>query len=117
MSRGGARSVERLLGVPLPASVREVCFERHQPSGDLSVYVAWARLTMPRADAEELVRQLVMSPRGASPDTDFHLVSGWNVFSEARPDWFSIRAPGEHAAARALAATDRWWPTTLTVRC
>jgi len=94
------RSVEKLLGTPLPQSTRAVFYERHQPSGDLSMYTAWARVEMPKEDAPMLVSRLDMSHGGASAETDFLLSSGWNVFPEARPAWFAIREPSDRAVAR-----------------
>lgn len=93
-SRGGLfafldrRTVEALLGAPLPKSASDVRYLRWQPSGDLAYHEALVRFDASLEDYRAFVQTRGLTPFSVS-GPNVHLPIDWSPPTEIdAPDWW-----------------------------
>lgn len=107
-SRGGLftfldrRTVEGLLGVPLPKTAGDIRYLRWQASGDLAYHEALIRFDSSKEDYLAFVQARGLTPFAVS-GPNVHLPTDWRPPPEIRkPDWWepSPETPADAASGK-----------------
>ena len=78
------KQVEHLLGVALPASVKDIHFKKWCPKSDLSYYEAYLRVESSFEDYLDYTAQLGLKAQNESA----HLPTGWSSPAEITLPWW-----------------------------
>ena len=96
------RTVERLLGAPLPKTARDVRYLRWQPRGDLAYHEALIRFDSSKEDYLAFVQARGLTPFVVS-GPNVHLPTDWQPPPEIKkPDWWkpSPETPPDAASGK-----------------